>query len=163
MRVFLLIGLLFTVLVMASCASAPEVTREPGLCPYIVVPISQAMEDQFEADPGRALYGAIKSRPECKVVAVEYVGWSDVGLGQESKRLIFDSVDNILIDLSHIAVEVGNTYESWRIWYDVTPADFKEGIPDKRVVLRMKESPAGDPMGALRKEYNGPPEVIIWQ
>ena len=154
---FLCLGI--ACLVQAGWADADE---ETGDCEFTAVKLGRLTDEGKEINPGQELRDALLSNPDCRVVAVDYLGFQDPLVGNERKRLFYDRREMILIDLSRFSGEKGIVSYHWRIWYDSWPQEFENGIPYDIEGEHTKRSPRDNPMEALHKEYRGPAEATLW-
>lgn len=132
-----------------------------GECDYVSVDIGSVVPRQSERVPGTWLAKAIEDNPGCAVVAVEYVVEVNEFV-KDLRRLFYDKEQKLLVVLTRTKMKVGDDSYLWRIWYDVSPDDFRKGMPYGRADIVTKSSPYRAPKAALLQEYEGPKAAIDW-
>jgi hypothetical protein len=132
-----------------------------GECEYVAVDLGILKVSDSEVIPGPELVKALEANPGCEVVAVDFVCPLN-DMVKDYTRYFYDSDEKLLILLSRTAMKVGSDSHSWRIWYNIEPADFAERIPFGREDLKSKGSPYQAPKAALLQEYKGPEEATDW-
>lgn len=82
------------------------------------------------------LSSLIKNNPQLDLYVVR-ASW-EVGSAMDYTGLIFDAKHKCLCKLSRTAIPglPQNTY-AWRIWFDIQPKDFSDGIPWQDLTIRM--------------------------
>jgi hypothetical protein len=81
-----------------------------------------------EAMPAVELYRLIEKNPKHEVYFI--TGAVDLGRGvKDHNKYIYDKSKRVLFMMSRTAMPVGPDELRWRIWRDIDPVDFKEGLP----------------------------------
>lgn len=159
------------VLMKLGISKGPEVlaNEESGL--YVTQDNFQVTQDIGEisksdrdAAPGQKLYALIKANPNptvsvitAKVVYTEHATAYVKYFFDKSKRiLVYMGRTHFRGDLS-----IDDTLE-WRIWHEVSPDDFQNGLPYYNDKLKTTPSPYRNPKGSFPIKYPKHERVTKW-
>jgi hypothetical protein len=154
----LLPALIAALLVVSSASEAQGDSRS---CNYVAVEMGEVAKGEPEIVSGPALAAALLQHPDCEVVAVNMV-CRPTEMMKNNVRYFYDTKQRVLVFMERTVIKVGDDYYTWRIWYDVVPADFAERLPYGREDIATKPSPWNDPKTHLLLEYKGPEAATEW-
>jgi hypothetical protein len=114
-----------------------------------------------ETMPAVELYRLIEKNPKHEVYFV--TGTVDLGRGvKDHNKYIYDKPKRILLLMSRTVMPVGSDELRWRVWRDIAPVDFKEGLPFNNKQLTTETSPFRAAKETVPFKYPDQPKITEW-
>ncbi len=142
----------------APVAEAP-VTRVPAFKKLNVISSSEA-----ETRPGKEIATLIREQPKANVFVVTAVAILNENATSYYKWF-YDAESRALVLMRRLTLKaVGERY-LWRVWHDVVPSDFSDGLPYSNDNIRtsFSENQSGlEPVKTFPFHYKGLLDITKW-
>lgn len=116
---------------------------------------------EYEERPGKELNEMIKANPKETLYVVKGVVVLNEGT-TDYYKWFYDSKKRKLVVMQRSTMKAVGEHYQWRIWHDVSPKDFAEGLPYGNDKIKSTPSPYKGAVQAFPLKYPDEPEVTKW-
>lgn len=116
---------------------------------------------EIETRPTKEIHALMKSDPKADVFVVTATVFLNENV-TDYYKWFYDPTKKVLALMHRSTMKaVGEDY-SWRVWHDIEPEHFKDGLPYSNRNLRTTASPYGKAVETFPVKYPATPEVTKW-